>query len=51
MANPNPNHQALAERLRPKTLGEVIGQQHWDGDVMPVAINFICSTLMYKLIH
>ena len=30
----------LAERLRPKTLGEVIGQQHLLGDGMPLRIAF-----------
>ena len=33
-------HQPLAERLRPKTLGEVIGQQHLLGDGMPLRIAF-----------
>jgi putative ATPase len=36
---PNP-HQPLAERLRPKTLGEVIGQQHLLGPGMPLRIAF-----------
>jgi putative ATPase len=33
-------HQPLAERLRPKTLGEVIGQQHLLGAGMPLRIAF-----------
>ena len=33
-------HQPLAERLRPKTLGEVIGQQHLLGDGMALRIAF-----------
>ena len=33
-------HQPLAERLRPKTLGEVIGQQHMLGPGMPLRIAF-----------
>jgi putative ATPase len=32
--------QPLAERLRPKTLGEVIGQQHLLGEGMPLRIAF-----------
>jgi putative ATPase len=35
-----PSHQPLAERLRPKTLGEVIGQQHLLGPGMPLRIAF-----------
>lgn len=35
-----PAHQPLAERLRPKTLGEVIGQQHLLGPGMPLRIAF-----------
>ena len=35
-----PVHQPLAERLRPKTLGEVIGQQHLLGEGMPLRIAF-----------
>jgi len=35
-----PSHQPLAERLRPKTLGEVIGQQHLLGEGMPLRIAF-----------
>jgi putative ATPase len=33
-------HQPLAERLRPKTLGDVIGQQHLLGPGMPLRIAF-----------
>lgn len=33
-------HQPLAERLRPKILGEVIGQQHLLGPGMPLRIAF-----------
>ena len=33
-------HQPLAERLRPRTLGEVIGQQHLLGPGMPLRIAF-----------
>ena len=33
-------HQPLAERLRPKTLGEVVGQQHLLGAGMPLRIAF-----------
>ncbi len=35
-----PNHQPLAERLRPKTLGEVIGQQHLLGEGMALRLAF-----------
>jgi putative ATPase len=35
-----PAHQPLAERLRPKTLGEVIGQQHLLGEGMALRIAF-----------
>ena len=35
-----PAHQPLAERLRPKNLGEVIGQQHLLGEGMPLRIAF-----------
>ena len=31
-------HQPLAERLRPRTLGEVIGQQHVLGPGMPLRL-------------
>ncbi len=34
------NHQPLAERFRPQTLGEVIGQQHLLGEDMPLRIAF-----------
>lgn len=37
---PSPLHQPLAERLRPHTLGEVIGQQHLLGEGMPLRIAF-----------
>jgi putative ATPase len=33
-------HQPLAERLRPGTLGEVVGQQHLLGEGMPLRIAF-----------
>ncbi|MBC7619038.1 MAG: replication-associated recombination protein A, partial [Candidatus Saccharibacteria bacterium] len=36
----SPSHQPLAERLRPKTLAEVIGQQHLLGEGMPLRIAF-----------
>ncbi len=35
-----PSHQPLAERLRPKTLGEVIGQQHLLGEGMALRLAF-----------
>jgi putative ATPase len=35
-----PSHQPLAERLRPKNLGEVTGQQHLLGEGMPLRIAF-----------
>ncbi|MDQ3059632.1 MAG: replication-associated recombination protein A [Pseudomonadota bacterium] len=34
------SHSPLAERLRPKNLGEVIGQQHLLGEGMPLRIAF-----------
>ena len=34
------HHQPLAERLRPRTLGEVIGQQHLLGEGMAVRLAF-----------
>ncbi len=34
------SHTPLAERLRPKSLGEVIGQQHLLGEGMPLRIAF-----------
>ena len=33
-------HSPLAERLRPKTLGDVIGQQHLMGEGMPLRVTF-----------
>lgn len=38
-AQPAP-HQPLAERLRPKTLGEVVGQQHLLGEGMALRLAF-----------
>ncbi len=35
-----PNHQPLAEQLRPKVLAEVIGQQHLLGEGLPLRIAF-----------
>ena len=32
-------HQPLAERLRPRTLGEVIGQQHLLGEGMAAVVH------------
>ncbi|RYF14824.1 MAG: replication-associated recombination protein A [Comamonadaceae bacterium] len=40
MSKPTAAHAPLAERLRPKTLGEVIGQQHLLGEGMPLRIAF-----------
>ncbi|MCZ8294358.1 MAG: replication-associated recombination protein A [Hylemonella sp.] len=40
MSTAAPPHQPLAERLRPKTLGEVIGQQQLLGEGMPLRIAF-----------
>src|SRR5688572_112397 len=40
MSKPTPAHAPLAERLRPKSLGEVIGQQHLLGEGMPLRIAF-----------
>ena len=40
MATSTPPHQPLAERLRPKNLGEVIGQQHLLGEGLPLRIAF-----------
>ncbi|MEI7536930.1 MAG: recombination factor protein RarA, partial [Comamonadaceae bacterium] len=34
------HHQPLAERLRPKTLAEVIGQQHLLGEGMALRVAF-----------
>ena len=36
----SPLHQPLAERLRPRTLGEVVGQQHVLGPGMPLRLAF-----------
>lgn len=38
--SPPSSHQPLAERLRPKNLGEVIGQQHLLGAGLPLRIAF-----------
>ncbi|MBX9960405.1 MAG: replication-associated recombination protein A [Burkholderiaceae bacterium] len=38
--DPTQLHQPLPERLRPQTLGEVIGQQHLLGEGMPLRIAF-----------
>jgi len=35
-----PHHQPLAERLRPQTLGEVVGQQHLLGEGMALRLAF-----------
>ncbi len=40
MANHLPDHQPLAERLRPKTLADVIGQQHLLGEGMALRLAF-----------
>ncbi len=40
VASPFVSHQPLAERLRPQTLGDVIGQQHLLGPGMPLRIAF-----------
>jgi len=40
VATPPPKHQPLAELLRPKTLGEVIGQQHLLGEGMALRLAF-----------
>lgn len=40
MSKANPAHAPLAERLRPKSLGEVIGQQQLLGEGMPLRIAF-----------
>lgn len=37
---PHPPHVPLPERLRPRTLGEVVGQQHLLGEGMPLRIAF-----------
>ena len=36
----SPHHQPLAERLRPKTLAEVVGQQHLLGEGMALRLAF-----------
>jgi putative ATPase len=40
MANLNPTHMPLAERMRPKKLSEVIGQEHVLGEGMALRIAF-----------
>jgi len=40
MAPQDPSHAPLAERLRPRSLGEVIGQAHLLGEGMPLRIAF-----------
>lgn len=40
MSSAHRNHQPLAERLRPKSLGEVIGQQHLLGEGMALRLAF-----------
>ena len=40
MNHPVPNSSPLAERLRPKTLGEVVGQQHLLGEGMALRLAF-----------
>ena len=40
MTSVPPGHQPLAERLRPKTLAEVVGQQHLLGEGLPLRIAF-----------
>ena len=40
MTAPLLSHQPLAERLRPKTLAQVIGQQHLLGEGLPLRIAF-----------
>ena len=40
MSKTTPAHAPLAERLRPQSLGEVIGQQHLLGEGMPLRIAF-----------
>ena len=40
MPQPKNNHIPLAERLRPKTLGEVVGQQHLLGEGMALRVAF-----------
>ncbi|MFY8192941.1 MAG: recombination factor protein RarA, partial [Limnohabitans sp.] len=40
MNKPTGNHTPLAERLRPRTLAEVIGQQHILGEGMALRVAF-----------
>ena len=40
MTHPNPTHMPLAERMRPKKLSEVIGQEHVLGEGMALRIAF-----------
>jgi putative ATPase len=40
MPTPDKPYAPLAERLRPKTLGQVIGQQHLLGEGMPLRVAF-----------
>jgi putative ATPase len=40
MTHPNPSHMPLAERMRPKKLSEVIGQEHVLGEGMALRIAF-----------
>jgi putative ATPase len=40
MTKPHATHMPLAEQLRPKTLGEVIGQQHLLGEGMALRVAF-----------
>jgi putative ATPase len=40
MSKPQASHMPLAEQLRPKTLGEVIGQQHLLGEGMALRVAF-----------
>ncbi|MBS0610332.1 MAG: replication-associated recombination protein A, partial [Proteobacteria bacterium] len=40
MSAPTPSHQPLAERLRPRSLAEVIGQQHVLGPGKPLRLAF-----------
>ncbi|MBL0251460.1 MAG: replication-associated recombination protein A [Polaromonas sp.] len=40
MPQPKNNHIPLAERLRPKSLGEVVGQQHLLGEGMALRVAF-----------
>ena len=40
MRSSTPPHTPLAERLRPQTLGEVIGQRQLLGEGMPLRVAF-----------